>query len=272
MSWERLMNWKTLTPSDEVEAADWIRERLHPFAAYDVGAVVPTGFDAYARVFHPASTSRDWKEEEVRWSDVARWSGRTVHAEMQFHAIAAPANPDLAAEAPPWSGEPRLGVLSRSQAGALIGLLSGFTSTRDSCWFCLWDGYGQVTGAIAFLTAVKDGSPPKAGARRTPRWHLGARSPRPTRSQPERKRVRLPHRDYLLFREPVAKAEGWEDGPNLWWPDDRAWCVASEIDHPYSYVGGSNELIDAILEHPAIEALPARVTDGILYSSDTVNS
>jgi hypothetical protein len=83
--------------------------------------------------------------------------------------------------------------------------------------------------------------------------------------------VRLPHRDYLLFREPLAKAEGWEDGPNLWWPDDRAWCVASEIDLPYTYVGGPKELVDAILRSPAIEALPARDTDGISYSSDTVN-
>lgn len=266
------MSWKTLTPSNEVEAADWIRERLHPFAAYDVGAVVPTGFEAYARVFHPALTSRDWKEEEIRWSEVAAWSGRAVHPEMQFHAIADPMASDRAVEPSPWSGEPRLGVLSRSQSAALIGLLSGFTSTPDSCWFCLWDGYGQVTGAIASLTAVKDGSPPSAGARRPRRWHLGARSPRATRSLPDRKRVRLPNRDYLLFREPLAKAEGWEDGPNLWWPDDHAWCVASEIDHPYSYVGGSQELIDAIVNDPAIESLQAKVTDGIVYTSDTINS
>jgi hypothetical protein len=83
--------------------------------------------------------------------------------------------------------------------------------------------------------------------------------------------VRLPGRDYILFRAPVAKAAGWEDGPNLWWPDDHAWCVASEIDFLYTYVGGSQELVDAIVRDPAIEALPARDTDGISYSSDTVN-
>jgi hypothetical protein len=48
--------------------------------------------------------------------------------------------------------------------------------------------------------------------------------------------------------------------------------VASEIDFPYTYVGGSQELVDAIIENPDIEALPARLTDGITYSSDTVNS
>jgi hypothetical protein len=271
MSWQRLMSWQSLTASDEVETANWIREQLHPFAAHDVGTVVPPGFDAYTRVFHPASRSRDWKEEEVRWSEVAAWSGRTVHPQMQFHAIAAPVAPDRVAESSPWSGEPRLGVLSDSQTAALIGLLSRFTSTPDSCWFCLWDGYGQVTGAVAFLTAVKDGSPPPAAPRPLPRWRLGRPSPRRMGNMPERKRVRLPHRDYLLLREPIAKAAGWQDGPNLWWPEDRAWCVASEIDLSYTYVGGPQTLIDAILTSPAIEALPAKLTDGITYDSDKIN-
>ena len=84
--------------------------------------------------------------------------------------------------------------------------------------------------------------------------------------------MKLPAREYLLFRGSVADAQGWEDGPNLWWPDDHAWCVASEIDFPYTYVGGSQELIDAIVQDPAIESLPAKDTDGIRYSSDTVNS
>ncbi|MDQ2942123.1 MAG: hypothetical protein M3R21_00435, partial [Candidatus Dormibacteraeota bacterium] len=59
--------------------------------------------------------------------------------------------------------------------------------------------------------------------------------------------------------------------PNLWWPEDRAWCVASEIDHPYSYVGGSSALIKEVLADPAIEAVPASVGDGITYDSDKVN-
>jgi hypothetical protein len=89
---------------------------------------------------------------------------------------------------------------------------------------------------------------------------------------PDRKRVRLPNRDYLLFRGPIDKAQGWEDGPNLWWPDDRSWCVASEIDLPCSYVGGSQEMIDGILADPAVEALPATLADGITYDSDKINT
>jgi hypothetical protein len=48
--------------------------------------------------------------------------------------------------------------------------------------------------------------------------------------------------------------------------------VASEIDFSYTYVGGSQELVDAIIENPVIEALRVKLTDGIIFSSDTANT
>jgi hypothetical protein len=44
------------------------------------------------------------------------------------------------------------------------------------------------------------------------------------------------------------------DGPNLWWPNDRAWFVATEIDLVSTYVGGSADLVRAIVASPEIEA------------------
>jgi hypothetical protein len=258
------VGWDALIASDEVKAADWIRDRLHPFGE-DVGSVVPAGFDAYARIFHPAWRRGDKDSIAVRWSEVAAWSGRTLHAEMQFHSIAMPLADRLTGPHP-WSGEPRLGVLSRDQAITLIGLLTKHTSTRDRCWFCLWEGYGYLTGAkVAFLEEFhKEGDPARLGP---PPSVI-----RPPRPKLKKSRVRLPGRDYLLFTGSVAQSEGWEDGPNLWWPDDRSWCVASEIDFPYTYVGGPKELIEEILAHPLLEALPATTSDGITAYSDTVNS
>jgi hypothetical protein len=252
------MGWDALTASDEVEAADWIRDRLHPFAQ-DVGSVVPPGFDAYARIFHPAWRRSDGDQTEVRWSEVAASSGRTMHAEMQFHSIAAPL-PGYQTGPVPWDSEPRLGVLPRHQTNALIGLLAKHTSTPDRCWFCLWEGYGYLTGgrAVAYLWA---GEP---GATRPP--------PPPPPPKLKKSRVRIPARDYLLFTGAVAQGEGWDDGPNLWWPDDRSWCVASEIDLPYTYVGGSTKLIEDILADPPLEALAATTAQGITAFSDKVNS
>ena len=103
----------------------------------------------------------------------------------------------------------------------------------------------------------------------------GSRRSRTASQRPQgrrQSRVRLPNRDYLLFTGSVQHGEGWEEGPNLWWPGDRAWCVATEIDFPYTYVGGSRSLIEEALAHPRLEALPATTSDGITFDSDKVNS
>ena len=52
-----------------------------------------------------------------------------------------------------------------------------------------------------------------------------------------------------------------DHSPNLWWPDDRAWCVATEIDLAWTYVGGSAALISDVLASPRLEAQPASPND-----------
>jgi hypothetical protein len=256
-----------MTPSEAVEKADWIGPRLHPFAQ-DVGAIIPPGFAAYARILHPAIG--DPYPTEVRWSEVAAWNGKTIHPEVQFNPIAE-SSPASKFGPMPWRQDPRNGVLSNRQMRALVGLLANHTTTADACWFCLWEGQGYLhPGGMVALVFVSAGGP------RPLRWlRLRAarrRARRPKTIRLPTARVKLPHRDYLLFAGSVQQAIGWEDGPNLWWPDDRAWCVASEIDFGYTYVGGSHELIREVLAHPELEALPADLGDGVTYDSDKVNS
>jgi hypothetical protein len=261
------MNWEEMAPSEEIEAAEWIGGRLHPFGQ-DVGSVVPTGFEAYARIFHPASRLAGREQVEVRWSDVAEWSGRTVHPEMQFHTIAVPL-PDRDTRLQAWSYEPWLGALSERQARALVTLLARYTSTPNVCWFCVWAGYGFFnTSAVQWLSADSGVASHLQAWWWRVRVNFQRRKPVPQKG----KLVRLPARDYLLFKGPLALALGHRDGPNLWWPDDRSWCVASEIDFPYTYVGGPKKLIDEILAEPSLEALPAALDHGITAFSDTVNT
>jgi hypothetical protein len=47
----------------------------------------------------------------------------------------------------------------------------------------------------------------------------------------------------------------WGQTPNLWWPEDRTWCVASEIDLSWTYVGGSSDLVESLVVDDQIEAL-----------------
>jgi hypothetical protein len=258
------MRWDAVIPSEEVHAADWIRERLHGWAV-DVGSVIPDGFAAYARIFHPA-----WRAHMVewRWSDVAAANGRIVHPEMQFHSVAAP-RAGHGTVGGGWYG-PREGTMSPGQLRALIPLLAARTSTPERCWLCVWEGYGYLTGAVAFFKSTS--------------WTQGDSQPPPMPPPPPPKvprgRVRLPGRDYLLFTGAVIAAGvssnpdhfAMDDGPNLWWPDDRAWCVASEIDFPYTYVAGSEALVAEVLANPGLEALPATIRDGIRADSDNLNS
>ena len=58
---------------EDAFAAEWVKERLLPFsreAGLRVGNVVPQGFEAYARIFHPASRYFPERRESapVRWS------------------------------------------------------------------------------------------------------------------------------------------------------------------------------------------------------------
>lgn len=91
-------------------------------------------------------------------------------------------------------------------------------------------------------------------------------------------RVELPDRSYLLARGPVDDAlpslldEPQDQSPNLWWPRDRAWIVATEVDYAWTYVGGSRELTETLLAEPQLEALPALLTHKPFYDSDLLNA
>jgi hypothetical protein len=257
-SWK--VGWQDIAESEQVEAADWIRDRMRTFAE-NVGSVVPPGFLAYARIFHPASLASRALEDpevEVRWAEVAAWNDKIVHPEMQFHRLGGPWM-GAPQERGPRVYEPRTGAITLGIGAALVEVLTRHTSTPDSCWLCLWDGYGDLHPGGSFtFTAFRVGDDPPP--------------PLPPPKYPRQKnRVRLPARDYLLFHGAVGDAHGWSQGPNLWWPDDRAWCVATEIDFPYTYVGGSAEAIEELLARPDLEALPASITDGITAVSDTNN-
>jgi hypothetical protein len=163
------------------------------------------------------------------------------------------------------NGDDRSGELGRNKAGAVVGILSTHASAQDHCWFCLWDGYGSLHpgGTASFVVARPPFARVRRGFRRLQLWWSRPRVSH-LRDWP---RVRLPHRDYLLFRGSIGEAVGWQDGPNLWWPDDRAWCIASEIDLPHTYIGGSTELVADLIAHPGLHASPATVNDRIGHNA-----
>jgi hypothetical protein len=233
--------------SSAIDQARWIAERLGPFAE-GVTSVVPAGFDAYARILHPAEEPGSG-QRLVRWREVAAWSGVTLRPDAQFHTVALPATkPKTPA---PWRGQgPAEGSPYLPDAEALAEILRGFTTTPEQCFFGLWAGYG-----FAGTPLVREGSPPAAP--------LPDPIPEAVRAGPL---VELPGREYLLYEGPVEAITATASlghGPtaNLAWPADHAWCLASEIDLAWTYVGGSGPLVERLLGDERVECLSADADD-----------
>ncbi len=142
--------------------------------------------------------------------------------------------------------------LPADRLALLCGVVAEHTSTPTEIWYCIWDGYAWLHGGGAV-----SGSPPGAA---------------PVEVQAGG-RVRLPKRDYYLFRGDLSAAsvlvpDPWRLRPNLWWPEDRAWCVASEIDLVVTYVGGTEELAEAIAGDPRLVAAAISPDEAFLEGRD----
>jgi hypothetical protein len=219
-------------PAEDSAGADWLGERLlPPWSGADggnpVGAIVPTGFEAYARITHsPDPASR------LTWTEVAAATGRIAHPLMEWHRITTPASRRDRV----WDGgrgEPLEGAPAEDELRALVTVLRRFTETRERCWFCSWTGFGGTT---------------ERGAE-----------------------VVLPAREYFLSSGPIEETTSFANPPNLWWPEDRAWCVASEIDLLATYLGGSHECIQALLDADALEVFSVSTEDRVDVEADAIN-
>ena len=222
------------------EAASWIASRLHPFAV-DVGSIIPIGFPAYARLLHPPYWLTPAGEKTpVRWREIAAANNRTVAAEMQLLDMSTQPTRFSASGEALWGEQTQTGNLPREVAERLAGILPSHTLTPESCWFGVWEGFGDLR--------IED----KEGAM-----------------------FSVPNRDLLLFHGTVADVlatfsefDWGYRSPNIWWPDDGAWCVVTEIDFTWSYVGGSSACIEQILGDPGLEALPTNPAQGNFMEND----
>jgi len=249
---------------DDVTPAAWLAPRLGgAFGA--VARTVPRGFAAYARILHPAD---DEDGEPVRWSEVAMRTGRQVHATAQWHVLVG-SHDRWSTDGGLWPyGPPEQGNLHLDPLLALCDVLAGHTTTPDTCYFCLWEGWGWLHGSPAVARAT---------------FGPGKAEPVPPALTPDElqsPRVVHPGRSYLLLRGPLSATEAlaryepecWgTQSPNLFWPADRSWCVASEIDFDSTLVGGSTALVDELLRSPDLEAWPIGPDDSLAYDADTVN-
>ncbi|MGW3561636.1 hypothetical protein ACWDNT_30720 [Streptomyces sp. NPDC000963] len=206
--------------------ARWLTERAPGDGGLGtVAGVAAPGFAAYARILHPASLD----ERPVRWAAVAAAHGRAMTPATDWHELigADPSYHNASEYGLPgvWDEHPAEGPTPPDVARALIPVLARHTRTPEQCWFGLWNGYG--------------------------RWDFD-RFPS----------FETPGRDEVLLAGTLADAvspvslDEFAELPDLWWPQDRAWCLGGDVDLVSTYIGGSRELVADLLAAPELEARP----------------
>ena len=257
-------------PVSDPSVAGWITEAIHPFAQ-DVGSVIPEGFDAYLRVLHPAGMDHGVNWRPVRWRDIATANGKEFHPEMQFEFLVPD---DCFGQAKNWrhgqeglwEWPPSDGDIPDDVAAMLADVLGGFTGIPEHCYFAYWEGWGDPVDLVPTRVGEKAPEPEPRDYAGTPRGERAGAA-----------HFTIPGRGYYLFEGPIVDVTtDWTSDdpghfPSMWWPADRSWCVASEIDFDTTYVGGPAGITEAILGHPGLEAVRTLSSHGIGLASDRIN-
>ncbi len=234
--------WRSggLTLCIDASPGDWIVGSVRPFEAYVVGSLLPPTFAAYARLFHPARNGR----HDVRWSEVAAANDRICHPGMQWVSITGDLRFAEAGEQPGvWDEPPNTGSLPLAETERLATLLAAQTKAAAQCWFAVWEGFG----ALAVPT------------------------------DPGISRLSMPQRPMILLTGQLTAAatsvgeDPIEQRASLWWPQDRSWCVATDVDMNTTYVGGSRACVDALVGDERLEVMEIGAEQSLLWSSDLLN-
>lgn len=161
--------------ADPMDADGWLRERLDD--DWSMHHFVPHGFEAYARIFHPAevrslpdravTTMDEWVrmpdaeqqrlmeqfvDEPASWADAAAAFGTTVHALAQWqHLVRTPTDGDWRSRIAPDGREfvcPDEGSMPVSLFAAVARHLAAHTTTPDAGCVGVWEGWGNIVGGF----------------------------------------------------------------------------------------------------------------------------
>ncbi len=229
--------------TEDVAAGDWIRERLDDPWRRTMHDVVPRGYPAYARVLHRP----DVGGAPTTWAEAAAAFGTGLHAEAQWHRIVRASDPQRgwqSATAPDGREfhAPREGCLDADLLAAIAGHLAEHTTTPDSGFVALWEGWGGLLGFfgempartfLAFTDEAADGDPDRARHRemlarsihdpfnnvfRKPTWQPGILPDDVSRGA----RLTLPGRGHVLFRGGVVELTAPDWVTRVPWRDREA--------------------------------------------------
>jgi hypothetical protein len=170
---------------------------------------------------HPLAPERDPEHADWWLANLAPWGTDEV-------AVRSFVPSQMAAVCRVFHGSGGTGELDELTATALVDVLTDATSTPDDVFIAIWEGWADV----------------------------------PPQRFPGAARLDTAHRGHLLLRGPLSgvqasvSAAGFRRiAAGLWWPADRAWFVATEIDHDWTFVAGEQEVIDLLAGDGRLEVV-----------------
>lgn len=209
-----------LVPESDATHADWWLEQLDPWQRTDIPVswLVPSSFPAVCQVLHRWQAPNG---ELIRWRTLAEHPGL---AELRDRLQTSEGL--VSALAHEQSMQAATGELDADTADALVAALSRATTTPDDVFVAVWEGWGDI----------------------------------PAQRFPGAARLDTDNRGHFLLRGPltgvlrsVSASGHGQPVSGLWWPADRAWFVATEIDHEWTFVAGQPSLIEQLLDDPQLE-------------------
>ena len=223
-----------IRPANDTHSALWLQSKLHGILE-SVTSIVPTGFEAYARILHPAHSGSG---SPVTWESLATANQRVVHPLMQWSSIVGNTpgfdERGFALSESTASALPALGSLPATTVLSLASVLANHTEA-PLCWLSVWEGFGTLD----------------ADVKSAPVFSVAGRS-------------------YFLLQGAIeelasslSETSSGHQSANLWWPQDRIWCVGTDIDDFSTYVGGSENLIEAILNTANLESFKVSSNDPV---------
>lgn len=272
----------------EPSAGTWIVAALEAQAQQDdvanlAAGQVPGGYEAYARVFHPA---RGLDGEAVPWRRIANKRGTTMHGGAQFTPISGISEEGIALVEDAWDGEAPSGDgLPAAQLAAMAPLLAANTQTPEQIFLGLWNGLAFIHGGdqIEVLVEYDPELSDEENAARLAAANAEAK--RPAFSDQVRNGPTLHtgsgYRSYYIFEgnaEDLASplwartSDGEQrQAPNLAWPQDRAWVLSTELYEDSSIIAGSKALIEALTRCPQLEAHEVSIDTRLDLEGDEIN-
>ncbi len=224
----------------DVSEAEWLKSSLAPWVplpetnSFPVGTVIPDGFDNYVLVRHIGQGDSH-------------------------------------------------GNLGSQTLNRLVEVLTKFTLTPTECFIALWEGQGWMhSGSIGAFSSER---PPERvrGRHRRFNWSRSNQISRVAQGDYGKSldhlesctlpggimrapRLELTNRRYLYMYGAIDDASKIEytfngysvtQSPNLMWPKDRNWVMASEIDLNGTFIAGELNLITHLLkdEHLEVESV-----------------